>query len=350
VINIFIGTKAQMIKMGPVLKEMERQNISYNFIFSGQHRQTIKDIRENFKIKKPDIVLYEGPEIISSMQLFIWSIRIIFNTLRHRKEIFKEDGIVLNHGDAFSALLGSIVARLSGQKNAHVESGLRSFDYLNPFPEELTRVLVFRLTDLYFCPGKEPVSNLAGYGGEKVDTKHNTLYDALSQARTQNNPEKGKYGIVSIHRYENIFNRNQLRRIIDDLNMVADNLRLLFIMHPPTKKKLADFRLTQNLSNKIELRNRLDYFDFITLLKGSEFLITDGGSNQEECYYLGKPCLLMRKATERSEGLGSNVVLSRYDSKTIVNFTENYKKYARKGLQSKVSPSRIIVDKMRKYR
>ena len=82
----------------------------------------------------------------------------------------------------------------------------------------------------------------------------------------------------------------------------------------------------------------------MSLLRNSEYLISDGGSNQEECFYLGLPCLLMRKASERSEGLGANVLLSGYDRKLVHHFMKHYPDYRRPPLELPESPTDIIVD------
>jgi UDP-N-acetylglucosamine 2-epimerase (non-hydrolysing) len=119
-IHVFIGTKAQLIKMAPVMVELQRRDIPYNFIFSGQHQATVSNIREEFGLKKPDVTLYEGRDITGIVQMLFWSLRIIFYVLTHRQEVWRGDsgGIVLNHGDTFSTLLGSFLARICGQRSA----------------------------------------------------------------------------------------------------------------------------------------------------------------------------------------------------------------------------------------
>ncbi len=139
--------------------------------------------------------------------------------------------------------------------------------------------------------------------------------------------------------------------IVDILLGSAPELKKIFILHKPTEKKLKEFGLYDSLvgCSSIELHPRYDYFKFIGLVRGSEFLITDGGSNQEECSYLGLPCLLMRKATERVEGLGENTVLSGYDASVVSNFMRNYKEYRRPAKVLIESPSQIIVNALQKF-
>lgn len=352
-IHVFIGTKAQLIKMAPVMVELQNRNIPYNFIFSGQHQATVANIREEFGLKEPDITLYEGRDITGIIQMLFWAMRIIFFSLANRDKVWQGDkgGIVLNHGDTFSTLLGSLLARISGQKSAHVESGLRSFNLFHPFPEELTRILTFNLSNMYFAPGPWALSNLEKYRGIKVDTVHNTLLDALRISESNVNqaevdiPE-GEYAVVSLHRFENIFSEKKLREIVDLLLAISQHSKLLFILHKPTDEKLTHFGLKQQLIDapNIELRPRYSYFQFIKLIKSAAFVVTDGGSNQEECHYLGKPCIIMRTTSERQEGLGENAVISNYQLQVIEKVIADLPSYAITPQDLDISPSKIIVD------
>lgn len=353
-IHVIIGTKAQLIKMAPILKTLRERSIEYNYITTGQHRETIDDILSNFEIKDPDYSLYDGKDITSVIQMFFWATRNIFHTIRNKREIFRNDrdGIVLVHGDTFSTLLGAIMGKIAGLRVAHIESGLRSFNLLHPFPEELTRILTFRLSDYMFCPGDRAVANLEKYSGEKINTEYNTLLDALHIAlpvinRISDVPLPDRpFGVVTLHRFENIRNRAAMQRIIELVEEASKRKYLVFILHKPTEIKLRKFGVFPRLEKNpnIELRGRYDYFRFIRLITGAELIISDGGSNQEECYYLGKPVILLRKATERHEGLGKNCVLSNYDSATVKNFVEHVDKYTFEALQPVNSPSGIIVD------
>lgn len=358
-IHIFLGTKAQLIKMAPIMKELQDRSVEYNFIFSGQHQETIQDIRSNFGIKDPDYILHKGKDINSVIKMFYWMLKIIITTLFRRKAIWRNDkhGIVLNHGDTFSTLLGSVLSKLCGLKNAHIESGLRSFNLLHPFPEEITRLIVFKLSDYYFCPNQWSIDNLKKYNGVKINTHVNTLYDSLQTILKLPPPSKldiptEKFAIVSLHRFENLYKKETLKEIVIEIQKISKNIKLLFIMHNPTKKKLKHFGLYESLKNtqEVELRPRYDYKNFITLVNGAEFVISDGGSNQEECYYMGKPCLLFRNATERNEGLNENIVLSKFDSHIIQEFVSHYKEYQRPALHIKHTPSSLIVDTLLKAR
>lgn len=352
-IHILIGTKAQLIKMAPIMRELQLREIEYNFIFSGQHNETIKDIRANFGVKAPDFILNEGSDITSIPQIFYWFLKTMGIGLFNKAEMFKNDlnGIILNHGDTFSALLGSILGKISGHKTGHIESGLRSFRLFHPFPEEITRRLVFRLTDYFFCPGDWATENVKKYKGEVINTKENTLYDALNLSASYAEPADCPgvpFAIATVHRYENIFKPEQLSKIVEIIERIAVNIKVLLIMHPPTVKNLRKYNYYDRLAanTMIELRPRYDYFRFITLLKKAEFIISDGGSNQEECFYIGKPCLLLRHATERREGLGRNVLLSCFDPGLIDNFVNNFKSYEFPPYIVPTGPSKLIVDQL----
>ena len=129
---------------------------------------------------------------------------------------------------------------------------------------------------------------------------------------------------------------------------MSENTPLLFILHKPTEQKLDQFGLTGRLEScpSIELRPRYSYFQFIKLIKNASFVITDGGSNQEECYYMGKPCIIMRTTSERQEGLGNNAVISNYDSARVLAAVENIESYQTQPVSLDISPSELIADKL----
>lgn len=353
-IHVIVGTKAQLIKMAPIMRVLKNQSINYNYISTGQHKGTIDEILKNFHIKKPDYVFYDGKDVTSVIQMFSWATRIAIKALRQKKQIFRNDknGIVLVHGDTFSTILGALLGKAAGLKVAHVESGLRSFNLFHPFPEEITRILTFRLSDYMFCPGDWAIKNLDNYKKIKINTQFNTLLDslriALPEIRQINDIDIPQYrfGVVTLHRFENIFNRKAVDRIISIVERVANTRPLLFILHKPTEIQLRKYDCLRRLEENpnIELRKRYDYFRFIKLIMEADFVVSDGGSNQEECYYLGKPIILLRKATERNDGLDRNCVVSKYDDKAVDDFLVNLEKYRFDPVWLESSPSELIVD------
>lgn len=359
-IHVVLGTKAQLIKMAPVMRRMTERGVAYRYISTGQHRETVDDIHANFRIRPADLALYAGPDIVAIPQMLRWAAGILAKARRERDLLFAGDrrGIVLVHGDTFSTLLGALLGRLGGLDVGHVESGLRSFRLHEPFPEELLRLAVFQLAQHCFCPGDWACANLRRYKTSRIDTGANTLADALAYARPaiEDLPPglvpDHPFGIVTLHRFENIRTRRALVRTLQAVEQVAVHHRLLFILHPPTAVRLRRFDLYERLAchPQIKLRPRHDYFDFMRLLNRAELVVSDGGSNQEECAYLGKPVLLLRNATERREGLGQNVVLSRFDPAVIETFAASPWRFATAGAPLDRRPSDIIIDACADYR
>ncbi len=354
-VYVVIGTRAQLIKMAPVLREIQKNEIKYIFIYTAQHRETIKELLSEFEVKQPDIDLskhFKGEA--KTIGLFAgWFWKMILILLFQRRELIKDsDGVVITHGDTATTVWGALLGRVTSNKVMHIESGLRSFNIFEPFPEEINRLLTFCFTDVFACPGKWAAGNLKKYKGKILNTHLNTLYDATQLAiskkkKYKNLIPKGKYIVVSIHRFENIFNKQRLLQIIELLENISDKFTILFILHPATKKQLEKESLLERLQkkNNILLKIRMSYVEFVNILDSAEFVITDGGSNQEELSYLGKPTLLIRKATERKEGLGENVLLSGLKYKAIRDFIHDYNKYSTKPIiKIKNSPSKIIVD------
>lgn len=349
---VVIGTRAQMIKMAPLMVLMQKENIEYEFVYTAQHRETIQRVIKDFGVKQPDRVLYSRGEANTIYKFMGWWGSMFLKIFIPRK-VFPIKGLILTHGDTATCSWTAFVGKLAGCRVAHVESGLRSFNILAPFPEELMRLISFRFSDIYFCPNKWAMNNLKKYKGEKVNLGINPLYDSImavvkSKKTIHTDKPKGKYIVVSIHRYENIFKSRFENTIIPLLEEIAlQGLTLVFVLHPTTREvlKKKKGRLYKRLQDnpKILLKKRYPFFEFITLLSQSEFVITDGGSNQEELSYLGVPTLLFRELTERIEGLGKNVIISQFDRKKIFHFINNYKLYKRPLKKQLISPAKKIV-------
>jgi UDP-N-acetylglucosamine 2-epimerase (non-hydrolysing) len=362
-VHFIVGTRAQLIKIAPVMKEFERAGAPYNFIFIAQHKETMTEMLDDFGLKQPDYTVGNiGSDISHPLLMARWLGTLIGQITTAGKAAFRGDrtGIAVVHGDALPALVGALWAKMNGLRVAHVEAGLRSFNYLNPFPEELIRVLLwkFKLADLCFCPNDWAVNNLSQYSMIKVDTHHNTLLDSLRIAtaatpsgRSGDSGLPKEYGVVSLHRTETLMSKSGLESAIVAVENIAEKIPLVFVLHPSTRKTLESQRLLARLKENPNLRiyPRLNYFAFMELLKNSQFLISDGGSNQEECYYLGHPCLLLRATTERVEGLGENALISNFDERLVSEFVENYRNYRRPPVHLPESPSEIIFEHLRKY-
>jgi UDP-N-acetylglucosamine 2-epimerase (non-hydrolysing) len=358
----YIGTRAQLIKMAPVMLEMEQRHIPFTLIFTGQHRETMPQLMGDFGVVTQPDYLYDGAEITGIVQMAKWFLRCGYRAIRspqrYMPTVKGSPSVVLVHGDTFSTLLGAVVGKFLGADVAHVEAGLRSYNIFHPFPEELTRIIVFRLSKLSFCPGDWAFGNMQGYRSKAINTQTNTLRDALSRMlkfeRNLPLPFDKDFGIASIHRFENIFNRERLLQIVELLEQAAARFPLAFVLHPATRKKLTHFQLMSRLEQNpsIRLLPRMGYADFVHLMRHARFVITDGGGNQEELSYLGIPTLLMRKATERKEGLGDTATLCNYDAAVMEQFLTAVSAKPRASTpppNSGDSPSAKIVDHLTPY-
>lgn len=353
-IHVLLGTRAQLIKTAPILLELQRRQVAHSFILLNQHRTTMDDMIEMFGLRAPDVVVgARDVDITRSSQMILWSLKVLWNAFWYPEKIFGSvrPAIVAVHGDAPPALLGALMARRAGLAVAHVESGLRSFRMFDPFPEEFVRCLTFALTRYYFAPGRTALHNLRRHSGGKIDTQYNTLYDALQLARVRNRiisiPTE-PYCIFTSHRFENINSPKRWDFIIETALACAESVRVFFIMHPVTKLHLEKSGTISKLSGhpRVEFRDRLPYFDFIHLLEGAQYICTDGGSNQEESFYLGKPCLILRERSEREDGLGKNAVLSHFSMTIVKDFLSRVESYQQQPIVVEHSPTALIVDSL----
>jgi UDP-N-acetylglucosamine 2-epimerase (non-hydrolysing) len=359
---VVIGTRAQLIKMAPLLRELENRSHPFSLIFTGQHQVTMTDILADFQISTKPIHLFRDNEVSGLGRMAIWFPRAILSMVRRRRKLFKttEDDprLVLVHGDTVSTLAGSIAARLAGSAIGHVEAGLRSFRVLDPFPEEVTRILVSKMTDVHFCPGSWAEENIPRGRHLSVNTGQNTLLDALRRASAVESRIPGEspvapYCVISIHRFENIYSKKRMVWLFNALSRISQRLNVELVLHPATEKRLEAYGLKQKLlkNESIRLRPRMSYIPFIQLLRSSDFVITDGGSNQEELHYMRKPALLLRSATERPEGLNDLAVLCDFDDDELDRFLERARKSttASPGEMPPDGPSALIAEFLSNY-
>jgi len=353
-LHCILGTRAQIIKMAPVIRQWEDAGRPINLVMTGQHRNTVDTLFADFGIRTQPRYVYDGPEINGIASMALWLPRIIWRMVKNADTYFpSRQGIVVVHGDTFSTLAGGLVGKLLGMRVAHVEAGLRSYNIFHPFPEELTRLAVFRLSDIAFCPGEWAMRNMEGYRCERINTGMNTIVDAVRMATANSaaTPSKDSYGVISIHRFENIFFGKRLRQIVEMLEYAASQCRLVFVLHPATEKRLRHTGLFERLEQNanIQLKPRMGYTEFIRLTMGARFVVTDGGSNQEELALTGIPVYLMRKATERQEGLKQNILLGKYNFDTFKSFIQQSLQETEISNAPKlpdVSPASIICDRL----
>ena len=164
--------------------------------------------------------------------------------------------------------------------------------------------------------------------------------------------ELDSYGsvLVNIHRFENINNQRKWQLIVDIVQRAAKNRRVLFVMHPITSHKFAidQSSFARLKEANVSFMERQVFSSFIRMLHSADFVISDGGSNQEECHYLGKPCLILRSHTERLEGLEGSCSLSEFNASKIDGFLDNPLAWRRPPVDALEYPSEIILDHLLK--
>lgn len=360
-IFFFIGTTAELIKLIPLIREMNKRSLRFMIISSGQNDVQFEEFADS--IQNSDIVYAVTPKSKDSCLLlfFLWAVRAFISLLIGMRDTFhgldKSNSIFIVHGDTISSVIGSFIAKIYGLKLVHVESGLRSFNFFEPFPEEISRYIISSLADVHCCPNEWAMKNLQNKGGKKLNTYQNTLIEIYLNAikKRSIHPLVGtlkknnkKYFVLVVHRQEHVvFGKKKMVELISKvLDIVPSNFYCVFLAHDLSNSfiKLLSQALPLEISKRIIRISRLPYVDFIHLLENSEFVVTDGGSNQEELYYMGKPCLLLRNVTERIEGLGENVVLSKNNIGIIEEFINNYQTFQRRKISLKKRPSEIIVN------
>jgi len=318
-VAIIIGTRAELIKTFPVMLELQRKKMDYYFIHTGQHN--LKDLCKIFGIKSPDIVLSKEPTESSRFntkqsRAIKWGVGSIFKIRRELKKL-KNLKYVLYHGDTLTTAVASIASSkmlnpFKRYKNAHLEAGLRSWNIHEPFPEEISRRIVGRFSDLLFAPSLDSEDNLKKYKKKEVYVFGNTIVDSADYAL--NLAKKGdvrplttgKFALITVHRHENLKSKSRMEGIVN----ILDSLSVpgFFAVHDNTLLKLKEFGLLERLKDNknIKIIKPLDYVSFIYQVSKCSLIICDGGSMQEESLIFKKPCIILRYATERPEGLKSN--------------------------------------------
>ena len=359
-IHIAIGTKAQAIKMAPVIRVLKQKGIAFNLIDLGQHSLITKNLREEFGLDEPQVYLSKGSNVSSLTQAFLWLIEVFFkslSSLRIKREIFlNQGGICLIHGDTASTFIGLYLAKRARLKVAHIEAGLRSFNWLNPFPEEILRVIAMRFSDILFAPSGWAFNNLISMGLQEkaILISGNTSMESTLYSLNRNvalGLDIDKFALVTVHRMENILPRKRLEFIVAAISEIGNKIPIVFVQHPATINQLKRFKLQDKLNKMKNVRflEILSHHHFIHLLKACEFVITDGGSIQEESYFLDRPCLLLRNRSERMDGFGENVLLCEFSFERINYFLEHYQTFKRKApLDTTSKPSEEIVQYLKK--
>ena len=212
-------------------------------------------------------------------------------------------------GDVNSTMAASLAAAKLGVPIAHVEAGLRSFD--RAMPEEINRIVTDSISDYLLVSEPAGCENLKseGHDDSKVKLVGNIMIDTLRSrlpaARSKDVPsksglEQGEYAVVTLHRPSNVDQAETLGPILDVLLEIADQIPVVFPIHPRTRKQIREFGLEGKLKHpKIILAEPMGYLDFLSLTSSAKLIITDSGGLQEESTALDIPCLTMRENTER---------------------------------------------------
>lgn len=320
-IAIIIGTRAELIKTFPLMLELQKKKIPYYFINTGQNDTGIESICDLFGVRRPDVVLSKPPKKDSKfkgvgLRGVLWNLGIIKNIRKELKRLGDLEYVVY-HGDTMtttSAALASsrLLNPFKKFKNVHLEAGLRSWNNWEPFPEEISRRIAGRFSDILLAVSPQSKKNLERDGRKSIVLTGNTIIDAahiayeISKKRNTEPLSKKPFALVSIHRYENIKSKRRLGKIVEILKTI--DVPAYFTMHGNTKRRLEEFGLMGSLkeNENIKILPPMDYPNYIMQIAKCSLIVCDGGSLQEESLIFRKPCVILRKSTERQEGLDSN--------------------------------------------
>lgn len=313
-ICIILGTRPEIIKLAPVMRECKRRRLNFFIIHTNQHYSENLDkvfFRE-LALPRPRYNLnigsgFHGEQTGRMIELL-------------EKILQKElPALVCVQGDTNTVLAGSLAAAKLHLPIAHVEAGLRSHD--RTMPEEINRILSDHCADLLFAPTKEAAENLKreGIPAKKIFVTGNTVADAVFQnltlSRTSHILKRlhlvpGGYFLTTIHRPENVDHVSRLRYITRAFSLIIQEygIPIVFPMHPRTEKMLTHYNV--KLPSGILVIPPVSYFDFLHLERNARIILTDSGGVQEEACILSVPCVTLRENTERPETLigGGNII------------------------------------------
>lgn len=309
---VVFGTRPEAIKLCPLIKELEKKNSFTTLVCTtGQHIEMLEEVLTIFDVT-PD---YHLTIMTQNQTLF----DITIKALEQLKNIFTESkpDIVIVQGDTTTAYVAALVAFYLGIPVAHVEAGLRTNDILSPFPEEFNRKSIGIISTYDFAPtqaannvllneGKNP-NNVFNFGNTVIDAMLGTISNDWSH------PENDWIGsspfiLMTTHRRETIGDEQRhifraVRRALDE----HSDIKALFPIHKNPKVREVAYEEFASCEN-IHIIEALNYVDFHNFESRCMLCVTDSGGIQEECSYLGKPTLVVRDHTERSEGVDASVL------------------------------------------
>lgn len=312
VMSIF-GTRPEAIKMAPLVKELEKcENIESIVCVTAQHREMLDQVLETFDIKPDyDLNIMKQGQTLGD---------VTTRALTGLEEVIKEarPDIVLVHGDTTTTFAGALAAFYNQVAIGHVEAGLRTDNKYSPYPEEMNRQMVDRLSDMYFAPTEISKNNLLkeNIDESKIYITGNTAIDAMSTTVDKNYTHKElewiKPGermiLLTAHRRENLGEPMRhifraIKRIVDEFN----DVKVIYPIHMNPKVREVANEVFDG-DDKVKLIEPLEVFDFHNFQNKSYIILTDSGGIQEEAPSLGKPVLVLRDTTERPEGISAGTL------------------------------------------
>jgi len=326
-ISIVLGTRPEIIKFSPIVHECERHGLDCFILHTGQHYSYNMDrvFFEQLELPeaKHNLDVGSGTHAEQTGKMLMGIEKVLLE---------EKPSVVLVEGDTNTVLAGALAAVKLHIKVGHVEAGLRSCDW--EMPEEINRVLTDQCSDLLFAPTEKSRRILLGEGipEEKIFVTGNTVVDAvyqnleISKRKVNALDRLGLYPkdffLVTVHRQENVDNRERFRGIMKGIEMIKERsgLPVVYPVHPRAEKQMEAFGIE---SKGLRLIEPLDYLSFLQLESNARLVLTDSGGVQEETCVLGVPCVTLRYNTERPETLevGSNV-LAGADPAVIVERSE----------------------------
>ena len=336
-ILLVFGTRPEAIKMAPLVKALQKdtEHFETRVCVTAQHRQMLDQVLEVFGIT-PE---YDLNIMAPNQDLYDITAKVLLG-LREVLKDFRPD-TVLVHGDTTTSMAASLAAFYMQIPVGHVEAGLRTYNMLSPWPEEMNRQVTDRICTYYFAPTEQSRANLLqeNIDAKKIFITGNTVIDALLMAvdiisttagvkekMAKDLQEKGytvgdrEYILVTGHRREN-FGDGFLHicKAIKELAALHPEMDIVYPVHLNPNVQKPVYELLSGLSN-VYLISPLDYLPFIYAMQHSTLLLTDSGGVQEEAPSLGKPVLVMRDTTERPEAVEAGTVkLVGTDAEAIVS-------------------------------
>ena len=324
-ILLVFGTRPEAIKMAPLVKALQKdtEHFETRVCVTAQHRQMLDQVLEVFGIT-PE---YDLNIMAPNQDLYDITAKVLLG-LREVLKDFRPD-TVLVHGDTTTSMAASLAAFYMQVPVGHVEAGLRTYNMLSPWPEEMNRQVTDRICTYYFAPTEQSRANLLqeNIDAKKIFITGNTVIDALLMAvdiisttagvkekMAKELQEKGytvgdrEYILVTGHRREN-FGDGFLHicKAIKELAALHPEMDIVYPVHLNPNVQKPVYELLSSLSN-VYLISPLDYLPFIYAMQHSTLLLTDSGGVQEEAPSLGKPVLVMRDTTERPEAVEAGTV------------------------------------------